>query len=152
MTEGGETKTLRIVRMVKVAPEVAFDTFTRPELMRVWWTDQTTFDIDLRIGGRWTIVRKEGDEIYTMTGEYLEVKRPHLLRYTIAMPQFSPNSDTITITFEDWDNGGCIVTFEQSGPDIAQELREIPPDQISATEEGWQQAFDLMESYWANHD
>jgi uncharacterized protein YndB with AHSA1/START domain len=147
MTASGETHTLRIVRKLKVAPEVAFDTFTRPEFMRVWWTDQTTFDIDLRIGGRWTIVRKEGDETYTMTGEYLEVQRPHRLRFTIAMQQFSPNSDTITISIEDGDNGGCIITFEQSGQDIAQELREVSPGQISASEEGWQQAFDLMESH-----
>jgi uncharacterized protein YndB with AHSA1/START domain len=151
MTGSGETPSLRIIRKFKVAPEVAFDTFTKPESMRVWWTDQTTFDIDLRIGGHWTIIRKEADETYTMTGEYLEVQRPNRLRFTIAMPQFSPNSDTITIAIEERSDGGCIVTFEQVGPDIAQELREVQPGQISASEEGWQQAFDLMEAHWANH-
>jgi uncharacterized protein YndB with AHSA1/START domain len=148
MTERGDTPSLRIVRKFKVAPEVVFDTFTKPDSMRVWWTDQTTFDIDLRVGGRWTIIREEGDETYTMTGEYLEVQRPHRLRYTIAMPQFSPNSDTITITIEDRDATGCIVIFEQAGPDIAQELQEVQAGKISASEEGWQQGFDLMEAHW----
>lgn len=151
MTESGATSHLRIVRKFKVAPEVVFDTFTKPELMRIWWTDQTTFDIDLRVGGRWTIIRKEGSETYTMTGEYLEVQRPQRLSFTLAMPQFSPNSDTITITIEDRIGGACIVTFDQAGPDIAQELLEVQPGKTSASEEGWQQGFDLMEAHWANH-
>src|SRR5690606_9314152 len=79
---------LHIVRRFNVEPEMVFDAFTKPEAMRIWWTDDTTFDIDLRVGGRWTITRKEGEVTYTMTGEYLEVERPYRLCYTITMPQF----------------------------------------------------------------
>jgi uncharacterized protein YndB with AHSA1/START domain len=140
---------LRIVRKFDVAPEVVFDTFTKPEAMRVWWTDQTTFDIDLRVGGHWTIVRQEGDVTYTMIGEYLEVERPHRLRYTIAMPQFSPNRDTITIDISADGEGGSQVTFVQSGPDIAEELDALPPGTISESEKGWQQGFDLMAAAWS---
>jgi len=62
---------------------VVFDAFTKPETMRVWWTDDTTFDIDLRAGGTWTITRKEGGKTYEMTGEYIEVDRPRRLKQTI---------------------------------------------------------------------
>jgi uncharacterized protein YndB with AHSA1/START domain len=86
MTNTNETPALQIVRKFAVAPEVVFDAFTKPEAMRVWWTEQTTFDIDLRVGGRWTITRQEGETLYEMTGEYLELERPYRLKYTIAMP------------------------------------------------------------------
>jgi uncharacterized protein YndB with AHSA1/START domain len=139
---------LRIVRTFDVVPEVVFDAFTKPEALRVWWTDKTTFDIDLRIGGRWTIIRKEGDVTYTATGEYLEVERPHRIRYTYTMPQFSPNTDVITIDIISKGKVGSQVTFVESGPDIAKELQALPPGSISESEKGWQQGFDLMEAAW----
>lgn len=147
MTKAIEAPSLRIVRKFDVAPEVVFDTFTKPESMRVWWTDQTTFDIDLRVGGRWTIIRREKETVYTATGEYLEIDWPHRLQYTYAMPQFSPNSDTIFITIVPQETG-CVVTFVQSGEDIASELRALLPGSTSSSEEGWQQGFDLMASAW----
>lgn len=149
MTKTNESPSLKIVRKFNVAPEVVFDAFTKAEAMRVWWTDDTTFDIDLRVGGTWTITRKEGDITYTMTGEYLEVERPHRLRHTIAMPQFSPNSDTISIDIKPGKNG-CILTFVQTGKDIAAELRELPEGTVSESEKGWQQGFDLMAEAWKN--
>ena len=119
--------------------------------MRVWWGDDAEFDIDLRVGGQWTIVRWEDGEKDLATGSYLEVERPSRLQYTFGMPQFSPNSDTITIQIEE-DNGGSFVTFEHSGTDIAQELRDLPPGDTSATEVGWQQGFDLMLTAWTKSD
>lgn len=139
---------LKIVRKFNVTPEVVFDTFTKPEMMRIWWTPQTTFDIDLRVGGHWKIVRKEDDTTFTALGKYLEVERPHKLRYTYAMPQFSPESDVISIDISANSGNGCIVTFIESGPGIAKELQELPAGQISDSEKGWQQAFDMMEAHW----
>lgn len=148
MTEINETPSLKVVRTFDVAPDVVFDALTKPEDMRVWWTDETTFDIDLRVGGQWKITRTEGDMTFMMTGEYLEIERPHRLKYTIAMPQFSSNSDTVTIDITADDKGGCEVTFVQNGPDIAAELKTLPQGEVSQSEAGWQQGFDLMEAAW----
>jgi uncharacterized protein YndB with AHSA1/START domain len=140
---------LRITRHFNVSPEEAFDAFTKPEAMRAWWTDDTTFDMDLRVGGNWTITRKEGDVVFTMVGEYLEFDRPHRLRQTIAMPQFSPNNDIVTIDVTPDGKGGCTVIFVQEGPDITTELQALAPGAVSQSEQGWQQGFDLMEAAWA---
>ncbi len=148
MTINIDQRFLRIERRFDVPPETVFDTLTDPDLMRIWWGDDTEFDIDLRVGGQWTIIRREGGEEYLATGNYLKVERPSQLQYTFAMPQFSPNSDTITIRIAE-DNGGCFVTFEHSGDDIAAELRELSPGETSATEAGWQQGFDLMAAAWS---
>lgn len=150
MSNQAENKTLKIVRNFSATPEAVFDVFTKPEAMRVWWTERTTFDIDLRVGGKWTIVRKEDTETYTATGEYLEVQRPHRLQYTYAMPQFSQNSDIITIDIEQNENGGSTMTFIESGPDIAEELSTLKEGSTSESEKGWQQGFDLMETSFNN--
>ncbi len=146
--EASEAPRLLIVRKFDVAPEIVFDAFTKPEAMRIWWTNDTTFDIDLRVGGRWTIIRREGNDTYTAAGEYLEVERPHHLKYTYAMPQFSPNSDIISIDITADGETGCILTFVETGKDIASELKELPTGAVSESEKGWQQGFDLMANAW----
>jgi len=139
---------LTITRTFPVSPQQIFNAFTHPPDMRVWWTDDTVFNIDLRVDGRWTITRKEGDTTYLMTGKYLEVNAPHRMKYTIGMPQFSPNSDVITIDTEQLNNEISKMTFIQSGPDITAELEGLPEGQTSESEKGWQQGFDLMEEAW----
>lgn len=139
---------LRIVRRFAVPPDLVFAALTNPESMRIWWTSETTFDIDLRVGGRWKIIRRDGEAVYTAVGEYLEIARPHRLKYSYAMPQFSPNSDTISVEIAA-DGAGSLVTFAQSGQDIAKELRELAAGSISESETGWQQGFDLMDAAWA---
>lgn len=139
---------VRFERRFDVDREKVFDTLTKPDQMLVWWGDDAEIEVDLQVGGRWTIIRHEDGVEYLATGEYLEVERPSLLKYTFGMPQFSPNSDTITITIDE-DGDGSRVTFEHSGVDIASELRELKPGETSATEAGWQQGFDLMAAAWA---
>ena len=143
-----EQPALKMERHFKAAPEVVFNTFTEPGAMRVWWTDNTEFDIDLRIGGQWTIKLEDSGTEYVMTGEYLKIEKPNLLQFTIGMPQFSPNRDIITIHIEPDGNSGSKMTFIQSGEDIANELRQLPKGTVSESEKGWQEGFDLMAAAW----
>lgn len=147
MESPDKTLSLKIVRNLSATPEEVFDIFTNPENMKVWWTETTTFDIDLRIGGKWTIIRKEAETVYTATGEYLEVKSPHRLSYTYCMPQFSPNFDTISIDIAA-DEASSVVTFTVTGKDIAKELSGLSEREISHSEQGWNQMFDLMAAHW----
>ena len=126
MTTNDDQPCLRIERRFDVPPETVFDTLTDPELMRIWWGDDAEFDIDLGVGGRWEITRREDGVSYLAKGNYLEIERPSRLQYTFGMPQFSPDFDTITIRIEA-DDGGSFVTFEHSGDGIAMELRDLPP-------------------------
>lgn len=144
-------KQLQIIRHFHVSPDTVFDALTEPEAMRSWWTDDTEFDMHLHVGGTWTITRTEGDMTFMMTGEYLEINKPHRLCYTISMPQFSPNSDMVRIDITPDGNGGSRVIFVQSGPDINAELQGLSEGQVSESEKGWQQGFDLMEAAWLSH-
>jgi uncharacterized protein YndB with AHSA1/START domain len=70
--------------------------------------------------------QEDGETSSTATGEYLEIERPHRLKYTYTMPQFYPNIDTISIEITS-EEAGYIVMFVQAG---------------------WQQGFDLMAAAW----
>ena len=139
---------LKIVRKFNVVPAMVFDVFTNPDSMKVWWSENTFFDIDLKVGGRWTIMRKDGEAMYIVLGEYLEIEKPNKLIYSYGMPQYSTNMDRISIDIVA-DETGCIMTFEQTGKDIKEELSEVPLDNLSNSERGWNQAFDLMTDAWA---
>ena len=143
-----QMKELKIERLFDAEPETVFRAFTNPKDMRVWWTPDTVFDIDLNVGGQYTITREEDGTKFIMTGEYLEVERPYKLKYTCGMPDFSPVMDTITIEIRVDENGGSILRFTQVGQGIQEELRQIPEGTISETEKGWNYGFDLMEKSW----
>ena len=85
-------KKLKIERQFNVVPEKVFGAFTNPQEMRVWWTEDTQFDIDLRVGGHYTVTREEGGVIYRMTGKYLDVERPGKLKYTLVQCRISHQS------------------------------------------------------------
>lgn len=146
--ESIEAPSLQIVRQFKVKPAIVFDMFTNPKSMPTWWGDNVTFDLDVRVGGKWTIVRKAGETVYTALGEYLVVEPPHRLVYSYAMPQFSPNTDTISIQIDADGEAGSVLTFTVSGKDTVSELKALPEGSISESEKGWQMGFDLMEQFW----
>ena len=141
-------KSLKIVRNFDVVPEKVFGAFTKPDEMIVWWTPDTEFDIDLQVGGQYSITRKEGEITYVMSGKYLEVGQPNKLKYTCAMLDFSPTTDTISIEIQPDGKGGSLLTFIQEGEGINEELKELTDGTISEREKGWNQGFDLMVKSW----
>jgi uncharacterized protein YndB with AHSA1/START domain len=138
---------LRIKRQFDVPPSTVFDTLTKPSLLPIWW-GEAKFDIDLKVGGQWTIIRHDDGVEHLATGTYQEVERPTRLQYTFGMPEFSPDSDLISVTIQAID-GGSIMVFEHSGVGIAAELNKLSAGGWSPSEAGWQQGFDLMAAEWS---
>jgi uncharacterized protein YndB with AHSA1/START domain len=138
---------LRIIRRFAVSADTVFDALTNPPAMKIWWGDDAIIETDLRVGGRWRITRQEDGVEYVAVGEFLAIEWPFRLIYTFGMPQFSPNSDTISFEIKA-DESGCVVTFEQSGEDTVTELSELPPGTVSQSEAGWRQGLDLMAAAW----
>jgi RNA polymerase sigma factor (sigma-70 family) len=136
---------LRMSRNLKASPQLVFDAFTKPELLGKWMfpNPQARFNMDVRVGGKWSITNPNQGMEVTASGTYIEVKPPFRLVYTFAIPQFSPNTDTITIEIAPTDNG-CSVTLIQSGVDIAKELKELPPGQKGGSQTGYEQGFESL--------
>lgn len=141
-------RVLRMTRRFDAPPERVFDAWVNPQLVRKWLfagpSDEAyTADLDPRVGGKWTITaRREGVD-YTASGEYLTIDRPRRLVFTFEMLQFSPNSDQITVEITP-SGSGCVMTFVQSGIDIAGELAQLPPGETGGSEQGWILMFNAL--------
>src|SRR5262245_23466449 len=103
---------LRMTRRLDASPERVFDALVNPETVARWMfpSPDTTIEMDARVGGKWKIVNRRDGSDFAALGEYIAVDRPRRLVYTFAMPQFSPNSDTITIEIRP-DGAASIVTL-----------------------------------------
>lgn len=142
---------LMLTHHFDVAPEIVFDTLTNLASIRKCWPDETQIEMDVRVGGRWTIRLRDGEATSTTTGIYLEINPPSHLKSTYSMSQFSPDSDLISVDVEA-EGSGSLVILEQAGPDIANELSRLQPNSTSATEQGWRRRFELMAEAWAKQN
>jgi uncharacterized protein YndB with AHSA1/START domain len=137
-TYDGPTVQMRASRRVKASPERVFDAWIDPAIACTWLfttkTSETTYDLDVRVGGAFTITRRRGGKEYVAVGTYLEIERPHRLVFTFSMPQFAADVDTVTVEIVP-DGDGCVVTVTQEGR----------PGYERSTERGWGKMFDLLE-------
>ena len=86
--------TLRMSRRLDASPERVFDAWVDPKVAAKWlFTSPTSeshsTELDVRVGGGWTIIDRRDGVDYRAIGEYLEIDRPRRLVFTFGMPQFA---------------------------------------------------------------
>ena len=74
--------------------------------------------MDLKVGGKWTITRTDGDSTYVAIGKFLEIQKPNVLKYTFGMPQYLENSDTSSVTINLIGESMSDVMFKVSGKNL----------------------------------
>lgn len=88
------TKALRMVRTLAASPERVFEAWTTSEQMKLWTCPDPTVpvdvEIDLRVGGRYTIRMDVEGGPFIACGTYREIDPPHRLVYTWAWEQPHP--------------------------------------------------------------
>jgi uncharacterized protein YndB with AHSA1/START domain len=133
------TATLRMTRRLDASPERVFDAWLDPAVAGRWLfttpgSESHSTDLDARVGGAWTIVDRRDGVDYRALGEYLEIDRPRRLIFTFGMPQFSDGFNRVTVEIAP-DGEGALLTLTQEA---------LPPEAISALEEGWGAMFDQL--------
>jgi uncharacterized protein YndB with AHSA1/START domain len=131
--------TLKLSRRFEAAPERVFDAWLDPKTAGKWLFATTTgemvrVEIDARVGGRFTIVRREADDIEHV-GEYLEFDRPHRLAFTFAVPKFSDEITRVMIEIIPAGQG-CKLTLTHEG---------VLPGWAERTQAGWGMILDGLE-------
>jgi uncharacterized protein YndB with AHSA1/START domain len=81
-----------------------FEAHTRPEHVRRWWglrgSEMPVCEMDLRPGGAWRYVLREGDgQEYGFRGVYREITPPDQLVYTFIFEPMPQHEALITLTF-----------------------------------------------------
>jgi uncharacterized protein YndB with AHSA1/START domain len=115
---------LRMERLFDAPPEVVFDTYLDPGAQYEIWDDMVPgwslrkFDIDLRLGGTWTIEFGEpGRTPDRVTSVFTVIERPH--RLVVEESTYSSRYDatvrtTVDMTFEPHE-AGTLLRIEQTG-------------------------------------
>jgi uncharacterized protein YndB with AHSA1/START domain len=137
MTETLET--LRITRRFDAAPERVFDAWIDPARAGRWLfttptSERHSTDLDVRVGGTWSITDRRDGVDYTALGEYVEIDRPRRLVFTFGMPQFSPLSCTVSVEIVA-DGDGCRLTLSQDS---------LTEEALEPTRAGWSGMFDAL--------
>jgi uncharacterized protein YndB with AHSA1/START domain len=117
---------------------------TTPELVKRWWGFDTAewlvCDIDLRVGGQWRYLIREGDMEVGFHGEYHEITVPHRIVSTETFEGFPDAASLNTVTLTEVDGVTTMTTL----------VRHSEPEHrdghlASGMEGGMQVSFDRLE-------
>jgi uncharacterized protein YndB with AHSA1/START domain len=124
---------VRVTRRFAAAPEHFFDAFVDPRtagrfLFRTEGGELVRCELDVRVGGKWEIAERRGEEVAVHHGEYLRIDRPRLLVFTFGLEGFEGfNPVTVEIT----------PTAEGSELVLTQEMLPQMAEWADRTQEGW---------------
>jgi len=127
--------TLKVVHRFDASAEHVFDAWLDPQVARRWLFSTAPGDIvraevDARVGGRFSFVRRGDGGDLEHVGEYLEIDRPRRLVFTFAVPALSPEYDRVTVEIVRRDTGCELTLTSEMTPEIHAEWGE-------RTREGW---------------
>ena len=109
----GPRVSVDVTRRFPVDPERMFAAWLDPAAAGNWLfntkTSQVRYELDMRVGGSYTITGTRGGQAYVAAGQYLAIDRPRRLSFTFAMPQYAADADTVIVDIEP-EGDGCLVT------------------------------------------
>jgi uncharacterized protein YndB with AHSA1/START domain len=139
-----------VTRKFDAPAELIWKAWNTPELVKRWWGFPTSqwqvCEIDLRVGGRWRYVIREGEMEVGFHGVYQELDRPRRLVSTEVYEGFSGGPDS--------DAGAALntITLEEEGgvTTMTTLVRHEQPEHRDAhigsgMESGLQVSYDRME-------
>jgi uncharacterized protein YndB with AHSA1/START domain len=126
--------TVRVQRVMPAPPEVVFDEWLDPNSLREWMCPNPVRVVDVtvepHVGGR---VRFDVDNSGTrvlITGQFLTIDRPHLLRFTWSNSNWSDPTVTsvVNVAFEPVGDEETLMSIEHS---------LLPPEEFESFHNGW---------------
>jgi uncharacterized protein YndB with AHSA1/START domain len=131
-----ETVSVVVSRHIAASPERVFDAWLDPDSARKWLfaTDDGVMErceIDARVGGRFTIVERRGNDLAEHFGEYREIDRPRKLAFDF-WTSFSDERTLVTVSIAA-DGQGSLLTLRHHG---------VWGDYEERTRQGWTMILD----------
>lgn len=128
---------------IKGSAERIFEALTNPEEVVIWWRAEGQFQMhhlerDLRPGGKWTLRGSGYGREVTVTGEYRQIDRPHLLVFT-WLPSWQQDATESTVRFDLEEKGGVTtVRLTHSG---------LVTENSRTSHKGWPTILSLLQAY-----
>jgi uncharacterized protein YndB with AHSA1/START domain len=131
MTEPGLGSAI-VSRVVPAPPDVVYGEWLDPAALAEFICPEPVragpIECDPRVGGKLRIVMIGTDVVVQVTGEYLELDRPSLLRFTWNSDMGGGFSSVVTVTLEPHGDGQTFMTIDH---------RNLPRDLSGDHQGGW---------------
>jgi uncharacterized protein YndB with AHSA1/START domain len=127
-----------ITQSLAATPQAVFDAWVTPEIMKRWMfvmgdNDIYKAQVDLRVGGSYSILEWTGSEDIDHFGQYKEIRPPSRLAFGLRAPKHFPFRTAVTIDIEPHPDGAKLI-FNQVG---------VPANIVEAP---WRVMFDTLAS------
>ena len=133
-----DLNTVHLKRAFLAPPEVVFDAWVNEGIIHKWLfvgpeSEIVSVHVDLKVRGKFSILEleKSNNEYIDHFGEYLEIKKPNRLVFTLSVPRHFSGESKVEIEILPNDNGSQL-TLVQTG---------IPKD---VTEESWKKMLEQL--------
>jgi two-component system cell cycle response regulator DivK len=139
--EQGQQEEVRVERAFAVPAARVFDAWLDPETTGEWLFrtpdgELLRCEIDPRVGGRYEIVERRGDDEVLHAGTYEAIERPARLAFTLAVPLYAEGEERVTIDVVG-EGEGCRLTLMQGRAADA-------PASAEQIERGWTALLDAL--------
>jgi uncharacterized protein YndB with AHSA1/START domain len=129
-----DPRTAIVRRVLPAAPEVVYDEWLDAEALAEFICPYPatagTVECDPRVGGKLRIDMVDADGVVHVTGEYLELDRPHRLRFTWNSTFGGGFQNVVSVTLEPHGVDETLMTIEHV---------RLPVDLRGDHERGWTQ-------------
>ena len=133
--------TVRVQRVMPAVPEVVFDQWLDPESLEEWMCPRPVrvlgVTVEPHVGG---VLRFDVDDSGTrvlISGQFLTIERPHLLRFTWTNSNWpDPTTESVVnVAFEAIGDDQTMMSIEHS---------LLPPEEFESFHSGWTLTFDQL--------
>lgn len=137
---------LTLIRHINASPEKVFAAWTDPAQLARWSCPEGTrmggVEVDLRVGGGFSICMKGDNQDYHAFGTYREIQPPRRLVYTWDWqePENAMGDTLITVEFEPDGEGTRVVMVHDLFPTV---------EVASEHEQGWTSCLSRLEGLFA---
>jgi uncharacterized protein YndB with AHSA1/START domain len=131
----------RVRRIMPAPPEVVFDEWLEPESLMDWMCPRpvrcVAIIVEARVSGQLHFDLDDSGTPTTMTGRFLEIDRPHRLRFTWSISTWrDPTVESVVaIDFEPVGDRQTLMVIEHS---------LLPPYAVDDHRTGWAQTADQL--------
>jgi uncharacterized protein YndB with AHSA1/START domain len=129
---------------IKGTADRIFQALTNPEERLKWWGGPggrfklTSFESDLRPGGKWHMLAESSGRVVTIRGEYREIDPPRLLVFTWLPDWYEDATESLVRWDLDERDGVTTVRLTHSG---------LPTEAARGNHRGWPQIVTWLKSY-----
>lgn len=139
-----DAPTVRVQRVMPAAAEVVFDQWLDPESMEEWMCPRparcVAITVEPHVGGSVRFDVEDSGTSVRITGRFLAIDRPHLLRFTWSNSNWADPTmvSVVDVAFEPIGDDQTLMSIEHS---------LMPPEEFDNFHSGWTLTFDQLAAF-----